>query len=433
MGWLISSIIACSIMMVLMYIPLSGLTHTSMPHIMMVIATMTVLGPGILFFACAYESIKNRIANMCVLISLGILAAYVYGNLAAQGIFAIPDHAFFMTAVMLVTFSHIGEYMDERVKKRADRALRNSMELKTDRPLVLTEEKEYTDHGHFRRLIDKVSHISVLVAIGLSFVTFVCWYFFFYHLAGEHPFLLALKMSIAVLVIACPCSLCWVTPAATMVASRKGLKHSIIIKHSTVFEKIARLNVIVFDIHGLKQEEQDVIGYLKRMNMRVVIITEGHEQIAKFAVSGTGVDEYYNRISPNEKREIIEGFQRQGMKVGVASNSGSDISSLAQSDVGIVLGTGMDVTKRYGDIILIKNDLMDVVKAIQLGRRAMSKIKQNIFWAFFFNLLGIPIAAGVLYPFFGISLRPEYVELAMVFSSVSIVINSFLLKRTYFI
>ncbi|MCF6157771.1 MAG: hypothetical protein E3K32_04200 [wastewater metagenome] len=434
MGWLISSIIACSIMMALMYIPLSGVTHTVMPHIMMVIATMTVLGPGILFFACAYESIKNRIVNMCVLISLGILAAYVYGNLAAQGIFAIPDHAFFMTSVMLVTFSHIGEYMDERVRKRADLALRNSMKLKTDRSPVLTEEKEYMDHGHFRMLIDKISHISVLIAIGLSFVTFVCWYFFFYHLAGEHPFLWALKMSIAVLVIACPCSLCWVTPAATLVASRKGLKHSIIVKHSAAFEKIARLHVIIFDIHGLKQEEQDAIVHLKRMNMKVVVIAEDREQMTKFAEqSGRGADEYYNRISSNEKKEIIERFQRQGMRVGVVNNSGSDVSLLTQSDAGIILGTGMNIPKRYGDIILVKNDLLDMVKAVQLGRRTVSKIKQNVFWAFLFNALGIPIATGALYPVFGMSLKSEYVELAMIFSSVLVVINSLSLRFPLFL
>ncbi len=359
-------------MTVLMYIPPSDLPHTYMPHIMMVIATMTVLGPRIPFFACAYESIKNRFANMCVLISLGTFAAYIYGNLAVQGIFALPEHAFFMTAVMLVTFSHIGEYMGERVKKRADWVLRNSMELKTNRPSVLIRGKEYMDHGHSLRFIDRVSHTFILIAVGLSVVTFVCWYFFFYHLAGEYPSLWALKMSIAVLVIACPCSLCWVTPAATMVASRIGLNHSIIIKHSTTFEKIAELNVLVFDMNGLKQ---DVLLHLKRMGIRVVMMTEDREQTTRFAVSGIGVDEHYNRISPDEKRAVIERFQRQGMKVGVVSNSGSDISSLTQPDVRIMLGAEMDVTKGHGDIILIKNDLMDVVKTVQLGRRTVIENK----------------------------------------------------------
>lgn len=432
MGWLISSIIASITMMALMYIPLPGSIHTRMPHVMMIIATVTVIGPGMHFFTCAYESIKNRIVTMDVLISMGILSAYMYGNFASQGFFDVSDHTFYMTAVMLVTFSHIGEYMDGRVKKMADLVLRNSMGLKTDKASAQTEEKEYPYYGHFRRLIDKVSHISVLVAVGLSLVTFICWYFFLYRLAGEHPFLWALKMSVAVLVIACPCSLCWVTPAATMVAGRKGLNHSIVMKNSTVFEKIAHLRVIVLDINGLRQGVQEVIVHLKRMGIRVVIVTEDYEQAARLAVSGTGVDEYYSGISSDEKREIIEGFQRQGMTVGVVSNSVSGISSLTQSDVMIVLGAGSDVTKGYGDIILIKNDLMDVVKTIQLGRRTISKIKQNVFWAFLFNALGIPIAAGALYPIFGITLKSEHAELAMILSSTLVVVNSLGLRFPLF-
>lgn len=420
MGRLISSIIASIIMMALMYIPLPVSVHTHMPNIMMTIATVTVLGPGMHFFICAYESIKNRIVTMDVLISIGVLSAYMYGNFASQGFFDVSDHTFYMTAVMLVTFSHIGEYMDERVKKRAEQVLRNSMMLNS----AWTGEKEYMYYVHFQRLIDRVSHISVLVAVGLSLVTFICWYFFLYRFDGEHPFLWALKMSIGVLIIACPCSLCWVTPTATMVASRKGLNHSIVVKNSNTFEKIARLNAVVFDINGLRQDVQNAILHLKGMNMKVVIMTEDRELAKKFAVSGTGADECYSVISPDEKREIIEGFHRQGMKVGIVSNSASVISSLTQSDVEIVLDAVTDITKGYGDIILVKNDPMDVVKTIQLGRRTMSKIKQNVFWAFLFNALGIPVAAGALYPIFGTSLKSGHVEFAMILSSTLVVVNS---------
>ena len=107
----------------------------------------------------------------------------------------------------------------------------------------------------------------------------------------------------------------------------------------------------------------------------------------------------------------------------------NDAPALAQADVGIAIGAGADITKETGDIVLMRNNLEDVVKAVRLGVRTLSKVKQNLFWAFFYNVVGIPIAAGVLYPLFGITLKPEYAGLAMAFSSVSVVTNSLLLKR----
>lgn len=433
MGWLIFSIIPFIIMMVLMYIPLPGLIHAYMPQIMMIIATVAVLGPGIPFFACAYESIKNRCATMCVLISIGVLSAYAYGCLASQDIFDVSGHAFFMTAVMLITFSHIGEYMEERVKKRADKVLRKFLELNTHRAQVFSiENKVYMDKAHFRHFVDKVTHTFTPIAVGLSIATFFCWYFLFYSLAGEHYFLWALKMAIAVLVISTPCSLCWAAPTATMAASRVGLRHSILIKQTSVLEKAAQLNVLVFDMDKTKHDIRDAVKLLRRMNIRVVVMTEDREQAARFVASGIDIDEYHVRVSSLEKREIIKAFQKQGMRVGVVNSGVCDISTMAQADVGIVLGTDMDISKETGDIIIIGDDMTDVVKSIQLGRITLLKIKQNVFWAFLFNVIGISIAAGVLYPSFGISLKSEHAELAMVLSSFLVVINSLLLKRAFF-
>ena len=181
----------------------------------------------------------------------------------------------------------------------------------------------------------------------------------------------------------------------------------------------------------IKQNARYVVTQLKQMNIRAVMMTGDSEQVAKSVAAEVGIEEYRARVLPAEKREIIKDFQRHGKKVGMVGDGINDAPSLAQADVGIAIGAGTDVAKETGDIILVKNDIMDVVRAIQLGRQTLSKIRQNLFWAFFYNVVGIPIAAGVLYPLFGISLKPEYAGLAMAFSSVSVVTNSLLLKRIF--
>ena len=644
MGWLVFSIMASIIIMALMYVPMPEKIHTSMPYMLMIVATVTLLGPGMDFFISAYKSIKNFSANMDVLVSMGILSAYIYSSLAIFGIFGMSGHAFFETAVMLITFIRIGKYLEERVKGRASHALQKLMKLQSDKARLLSPEgkelevnassihagdkvvvragevipadgevvegissvdesmvtgesmpvvkqkgdsvvgatinktgvliikatrigeetvlsqiinmveEAQMDKAPIQRFADMVSNIFVPVVVGLSLLTFICWYFVFHNLAGQLPFLWALKTAIAVLVIACPCALGLATPTAILVGSGVGLDHSILIKRASALEGIARLDTIVFDktgtmteghfvvsdivasgtvskselitlaaagcafsnhplaqsvmdeantrkltwdavqdfreetgigivchyhgkdlligneglmaAHGIKIEEQDkinelyahgksllhvaydhtymgvlgltdrikrnardVVSQLKQMNIRVVMMTGDNERVAKSVTSEVGIEEYSARVLPAEKKEIIKDFQRQGKKVGMVGDGINDAPALAQADVGIAIGAGTDVAKETGDIVLLKNDMMDVVRSIQLGRQTLCKIRQNLFWAFFYNVIGIPIAAGVLYPFFGISLKPEYAGLAMAFSSVSVVTNSLLLKR----
>ncbi|MDD4588726.1 MAG: HAD-IC family P-type ATPase, partial [Heliobacteriaceae bacterium] len=141
-----------------------------------------------------------------------------------------------------------------------------------------------------------------------------------------------------------------------------------------------------------------------------------------------GIEAIDAEVLPRDKINIIKKYQEQGLKVAMVGDGINDAPALAQADIGIAIGSGTDVAKETGDIILVRNDLLDVERAIRLGRKTLNKIKQNLFWALIYNAIGIPVAAGVLYPLTGKLLPPEWAGLAMAFSSVSVVTNSLLLK-----
>mgnify|MGYP006226882083 FL=1 len=145
-----------------------------------------------------------------------------------------------------------------------------------------------------------------------------------------------------------------------------------------------------------------------------------------------GIKNILSEVLPGGKSKEIEKLQAKGLLVGMVGDGINDAPALAQSDLGIAMGSGTDVAIEASDITLMSNDLRLVGDAIELSKITMRKIKQNLFWAFSYNCLGIPIAAGMLYPTFGILLKPIYAAVAMAFSSVSVVSNSLLLKNIRF-
>ncbi|OLE75964.1 copper-translocating P-type ATPase, partial [archaeon 13_1_20CM_2_54_9] len=181
-----------------------------------------------------------------------------------------------------------------------------------------------------------------------------------------------------------------------------------------------------------KETSARAVKRLKSMGLEVVMLTGDHETTAKAIAEQLGIDKVIANVRPEQKEEVVRKLQSEGRKVAMVGDGINDAPALAKADVGIAIGSGTDVAKETGGIILIKNDLMDVVKALQLSRATVRKIKENLLWAFVYNIALIPIAAGILVPFLGpgiYQVLPLLAGGAMAISSVTVVSNSLLLRR----
>ncbi|MGI9951758.1 heavy metal translocating P-type ATPase [Moorellaceae bacterium AZ2] len=179
----------------------------------------------------------------------------------------------------------------------------------------------------------------------------------------------------------------------------------------------------------LKEYVPEAIARLKKMGIQVAMITGDNRRTAEAIARQAGIDRVLAEVLPQDKASEVKRLQEQGLKVAMVGDGINDAPALAQADVGIAIGSGTDVAKETGEIILIKNDIRDVVAAIEIGRATMRKVRQNLFWAFIYNTLGIPIAAGILYPWTGLIVSPELAAFFMATSSVSVTLNTLLLKR----
>ncbi len=300
-----------------------------------------------------------------------------------------------------------------------------------------------------QRTVDRVALIFVPAVMGLSLLTFVIWY-----LAGGSAALpRAILSAVSVLVIACPCAMGLATPTALMVGIGKAAQRNILIKDAAALEQIRRIDALVIDKTGtltqltdqegggeqsaqtkgetLKPHAREAVSLLQQSGVEVYMMSGDVEERARYWAEQTGIRHYQSRVMPQDKEDLVRRLQSEGHVVAMAGDGINDTQALAAADVSIAMGQGTDVAMDVAQMTLMGTDLRRIAEAIQLSRRTVGMIHQNLFWAFIYNVVCIPLAAGLPYAFgFDFQITPMWASALMAFSSVSVVLNSLRLKLT---
>lgn len=287
------------------------------------------------------------------------------------------------------------------------------------------------------RTADKVAAIFVPAVMAIAVLTFVVWM-----LVGA-GLTEALIHGISVLVVSCPCALGLATPVAIVVGSGIGAKNGILFKNAAALEMMGRINTVVFDKTGtitkgdpngdaalantIRDDAKDSIEKLKKMGLKVVMLSGDKKAIADDIGSKAGIEEIISEVLPEGKLDKVNELKKTG-KVMMVGDGINDGPALMTADVGAAIGEGTDVSIDAASVVLMKSELMDVPAAVKLGRITLRSIRQNLFWAFIYNIIGIPLAAGVWEPLFGISLTPMFGAAMMSISSFIVVMNALRIK-----
>ena len=291
-------------------------------------------------------------------------------------------------------------------------------------------------------LADRIAAIFVPVVMGIACLAAIIW------LALGQPLSFALKVFTCVLVIACPCALGLATPTAIIVGTGMGAKEGILIRSGEALQRAAEIDTVVLDKTGtltygiikeqlngvdtsadqIRPESKEAVASLKALGLKVMMLSGDKKEVADEIADKLGIDKAIAGVLPGGKASEIEKIQSNGQKVMMVGDGINDAPALSIADVGLAIGSGTDVAIESADIVLMKSDPRDVEKTIKLSKLTLRHIKQNLFWAFFYNCIGIPIAAGVLYPINGLLLSPMIGGLAMACSSVFVVSNALRLK-----
>ena len=287
------------------------------------------------------------------------------------------------------------------------------------------------------QLADKISGIFVPAVIAIALAAAGIWL-----LCGATT-TFALRIAISVLVISCPCALGLATPTAIMVGTGRGAKMGILIKSAAALQQTDEIDTIVLDKTGtitegkpalntedkIKASSPLAIKELYQQKKNIIMLSGDKEEIAQNIANAVGIKEYRSQCLPKDKEKIVRELQNAGHKIMMVGDGVNDAPALARAEVGVAIGAGTDVAIESADVVLMKSDLQDVSTLLKLSHATMNCIKQNLWWAFFYNVICIPVAAGCLYPAFGILLNPMLGAAAMSMSSVSVVTNALRLRN----
>ncbi len=301
-----------------------------------------------------------------------------------------------------------------------------------------------------QRLVDKAAGVFVPVVAVIALVTFVLWI----AIGGWEALPHAIMSAVAVLVVACPCAMGLATPTALMVGMGKAAEKQILIKDATALERLRKVDALVTDKTGtitipnkdivdftaadnlkpeqrerLKPNARESVEALHHQGIEVHMLSGDKEEAVRYWAQEAGIDHYQSGVLPADKEALVRQLQREGKTVAMMGDGINDTQALSLADVSIAIGTGTDVAIDVAQVTLMGDDLSNLPAAISLSRKTVKMIWQNLFWAFIYNIVCLPLAAGVMH-LFGVDFQitPMWAAALMALSSLSVVLNSLRLK-----
>ena len=300
-----------------------------------------------------------------------------------------------------------------------------------------------------QRIVDKAALVFVPVVACIALATFLLWWL----IGGNSALPQAIMSAVAVLVIACPCAMGLATPTALMVGIGKAAQKQILIKDAAALESLRKVDVLVTDKTGtltipnknidftkadnfpfeeretLKPNAREAMDELQKKGIEVYMMSGDKDEAARYWAEKAGIKHYHSKVLPQDKENLVRKLQAEGKRVAMVGDGINDTQALALADVSIAIGKGTDVAMDVAQVTLMGDDLSAIPEAVQLSRNTVRMIWENLFWAFIYNIVCIPLAAGLLYAF-GIDwqITPSLASALMAFSSVSVVLNSLRLR-----